>query len=824
MKQRKVWKISILFVLLILSGLVSLYLGGITSPKDLKRVIFREAGSIATSSLDFQGYVQKEGKYISTNDDACFYTGEIRQYIKDLTITFGEPLIQDIEIQIYYANSNGGFADNVPLSAKAVQGQRSVLFVPDDDIDYLRIDITTQAQQSFDLQAITYNSNGYFGFSKGNFICRTLILWVVSSFLAAHLLFDVRKMYAWLDRNRFYIGIGVVVFCVIFEIHGSSLAEWVEFMPSNVDKASDTLFGISRDIRSDEWATFTPMSISQSFGELPYSWFGDILRGTVTDMFTVYAQPVATPFIVFRPFLSGFLFLGTSRGLAFFWSARLVALILVSYEFFKFITKNKVYSLAAAALIAWAPLVQWWFAINGLVEMLIFAQLSLIMLDYYMKTNSFLKRCIALLVIDICAGGFVLTLYPAWQIPIFYIILATALSIVLENYKCCKITGKDALSIAVAVLVLVLSVGIIFYISFDTIKLVMNTAYPGSRVGVGGNCTWLDLFKSWGNIFFSMKSEGIPMNACESSMFVDFFPMGFILALYVLVKKKKKDFLLVFLLIIACIMGLYSLVGVPEFLAKLTGLSFSNGNRVMMVMGFLNIMLLFRALGSGEIKLTLKSILAVCLVFSIIVGISVKLYYMNYLSEALLVIVAVISFIGVFCVLKQTQIVTAVFLVVLSLICGALVNPVQRGCDIIYQFPMADVLKEIEQSDKGKWAMVNCEYPRTDYLLVYGLSTVNSTNTYPAFEVWQKLDESGIYEDVYNRYAHITLWVSEEDHKEKFELTNADAFQVNVTIEDLEKIDVKYILSGENLDEYVQRDQLSLLAADSGYYIYEIKK
>lgn len=824
MKQRKVWKISILFVLLILSGLVSLYLGGITSPIDLKRVISREAGSIATSSLDFQGYVQKEGKYISTNDDACFYTGEIRQYIKDLTITFGEPLIQDIEIQIYYANSNGGFADNVPLSAKAVQGQRSVLFVPDDDIDYLRIDITTQAQQSFDLQAITYNSNGYFGFSKGNFICRTLILWVVSSFLAAHLLFDVRKMYAWLDRNRFYIGIGVVVFCVIFEIHGSSLAEWAELLPSNVDMLSDTLFGVPRAVRTDEWGTFTPMSISQAFGDEPFSWFSNILRGIDTDMFMVYAQPVATPLIIFRPFLSGFLFFGISRGLAFFWSARLVALILVSYEFFKDITKNKKYAVMAAALIAWAPLVQWWFAINGLVEMLIFAQLSLIMLKRYMTINIFWKRCVSLLVICICAGGFILTLYPAWQVPVFYIILAVALSIILENHKCCKIAGKDIISILIAGIVLIISVGTILYISFDTINLVMNTAYPGSRVSVGGNCTWTDLFKSWGNMFFQVKSEGIPINACESSMFMDFFPLGLLLSVYVLVKQRKKDYLLIFLLIIVCLMGWYSLVGMPEFLAKLTGLSLSGGPRVLMIAGLVNIILLFRALSDWDINISLKSALIAAAIFVCAVITASDLYYVDYLSAGQMVFLGVVAAVCVLVLLQKKWKITVALVVIVALLSGAFVNPAQRGTGIIYQFPLAEFLSEAETDNDEKWAVIGCDYPITNYLLMYGLPTINSTNIYPSFETWGKLDQQSKYEDIYNRYSHILLELADGSNTEKFELNSTDLFTVNISIEELKILSVKYIFTNESLDEYVQQDQLSLLAADSGYYIYEIKK
>ena len=43
-------------------------------------------------------------------------------------------------------------------------------------------------------------------------------------------------------------------------------------------------------------------------------------------------------------------------------------------------------------MVVLAPAVQWWFAINGFVEMLIFAQLSIILLKKYMLTKNYVIR------------------------------------------------------------------------------------------------------------------------------------------------------------------------------------------------------------------------------------------------------------------------------------------------------------------------------------------------------------------------------------------------------------------------------------------------
>lgn len=45
---------------------------------------------------------------------------------------------------------------------------------------------------------------------------------------------------------------------------------------------------------------------------------------------------------------------------------------------------DKRLAVSGAFLVAFAPVVQWWFAINGLVEMLVFGQLSVLLLQKYM--------------------------------------------------------------------------------------------------------------------------------------------------------------------------------------------------------------------------------------------------------------------------------------------------------------------------------------------------------------------------------------------------------------------------------------------------------
>lgn len=89
---------------------------------------------------------------------------------------------------------------------------------------------------------------------------------------------------------------------------------------------------------------------------------------------------------------------------------------------------NKRFALISAALIAFAPLVQWWFAVNHLPEMLIAMFIAWISLDNLLKKHSAWERFGFILIIAWAACSFIITLYPAWQIPLVYLILVVSIA------------------------------------------------------------------------------------------------------------------------------------------------------------------------------------------------------------------------------------------------------------------------------------------------------------------------------------------------------------------------------------------------------------
>ena len=642
--------------------------------------------------------------------------------------------------------------------------------------------------------------------------------------------YGMEKLTGIVYKYRFWISGILLILLVFLEIHGSSILYWQNYL-SNLTNIYEPLIGISRGIRSDEWAVNTPMLLSQYYnnsGLFPY--FSETIRGTLTDTFIIYGQPVRDVAIFFRPFHWGYLLLSPAKGLSFFWISRVIALFLVSFEFGMILTqKSKVLSLIYALLITWSPVVQWWFAINGLVEMLVFGQLALIMITLYMNNQNYYKRSLYALVVLICAGGYILTFYPAWQVPLAYVFLVLFIGVVLENRKHFHWNKKDV-GIGLG-LILFLSIGMIYILakSGGTISSVMNTVYPGGSAETGGN-QFSRLFLYPGNLFFAFSRELTYANFCELAVYFDFFPMGIILTGWVLFKQKKADIFLILMLLANTALILWCLFSWPEWLAKATLLSYSKPVRAFLAVGFLNILLLIRALVLFEGGFSKWIKVGAALLMSVVVTLLSRELYEGYLDLKMSILILFLLFGSFYLILSGNKDWSRKALLVISLaivfVAGLFVNPVVSGLDAVYQQNLIKKIQQINSADNGLWIVdsgAEIGFPIINLPLMAGAPTINSTNVYPVLERWHLLDPDGSEEDIYNRYAHISMNLTNTNSETNFALKSPDLFEVNLNIADLEKLEVSYVFSKRDLST-LSNEEVSLveLADENGFKIYTV--
>ena len=106
--------------------------------------------------------------------------------------------------------------------------------------------------------------------------------------------------------------------------------------------------------------------------------------------------------------------------------------------------------------------------------------------------------------------------------------------------------------------------------------------------------------------------------------------------------------------------------------------------------------------------------------------------------------------------------------------------------------------------------------------MVAGAPTINSTNAYPNLELWQSLDPVGQYNEIYNRYAHILVELTNSEEV-VFELLQPDVFKVILPITKLPELGVLYVISIRDLSNFdTETMHFELESVADNYLIYKI--
>ncbi len=664
-----------------------------------------------------------------------------------------------------------------------------------------------------------FDFNSFFHYSKS--ITTIILFLIIAPTTVSIKLAGAERLF----KYRYIIASVLFILGVAFGITGSSIGMITQYLGG---EDHDILFGISRGIRSDEWALFTPLSWSQYYGTEPFSYFSNIVRATQTDVFLEYGQPIFSPLMIFRPFQIGYLFLPIANGMAFFWVGRLIALFMVSFEFGKLITEDKRrVSLIYAFAVTFAPAVQWWFAINGFIEMLIFMQLSIVMFDLYLKAESMVKKSIYMFIIAICAGGYVLSMYPAWMIPLAYVLLAFIIWTFAKNKKMYKFNKLELIPMAIAAVILTACALVVYKNSSNTIELLSSTVFPGKRVSTGGG-TWPYLFNSINNIWYPIMDNGTYGNACESAYFISLFPMGILLYIYYVIRTKKIDLLGTLLIVVSVFLGLYCFVGFPEIIAKITMMGNSLSNRALVILTFNDLILLTRTIHlTKKTELKLHAVIAAAVSIIVAAFITYKAYVINkdFFLKPMLIIEFIVTALAIAAITlgishKKLRQIGAAYLITVILVTGLLVNPIRKGIDSVSNLIVLQGIRDIVESDPDAiWVVEEVGYPFNNFLIMEGARTINCTNIYPDLDKWEALDDGEDDSEIYNRYAHIQIIYDNEHKYEEFNLVYPDVFAVSLDDDELDQLDVDYVFTTNST--YEGTGEFELIYSYNGFFIYK---
>ena len=645
-----------------------------------------------------------------------------------------------------------------------------------------------------------------------------------------------KRIIKYIIKNRYMIAMIILIAAVTFEISGSSIGFWNKYIGDG-ESDDGILTGIPREIRSDEWAVSTPFKFSQYYnhnGEYPF--FSETLRGMKTDTGIVGGLPSWNIITIFRPFEWGFLFLGNAKGLSFFWFSRLLALILVSFELaLLFTNKNNLLSILFSIIVTFSPAIQWWYS-TPIVEILIFGQLALLIFNKYFREKIFYKKILYSLILIMCIGGYAAVLYPAWQIPLFYVFLALFFGLIKTNYKVFSFCAKqDLILIFFGILVFAACSIMLYTQSAETIRLVMNTVYPGKRVMFGGGEV-TGLFNYASNILFPITDSNLSQNVCEMSSFFTFFPFAILLSLYLIfLIKGRKDFLLIALLSVEVFLICYVCFPFPKIVAQILFLSHSTASRAIIGVGFADSLLLIRGLSvffekknKQDSLPTKPSIHFLSLLITIILSVIVFTIcstgtgqYLKGVKGAIVFSIVLIGFFFCTRIYKKNGFFSlTMYFSLLLILSGSIINPIQKGTDVIYKNPVTIQIKQITDQDNGLWLVSDSSWIYGNLPIMAGAPTINSTNMYPSIERWWIIDRNHQFEATYNRYAHISVELT--NNETEFILLYSDNFKLLLNFMDIPKLNVRFLLTNSHYEGTISGVTFIELYHDTKFNIYEL--
>ena len=669
-------------------------------------------------------------------------------------------------------------------------------------------------------------------------IARTLALFLVLSLLLYLLDSYVKSLPKLIYKYRFLLAAIIVIIGVLLKLNGSSLGSWGYYLE---DSTINTLWGIPRYIRSDEWIVNISIAFSQDHNS--YAPFSDIVRGSMTNMSLPMYAPNWSLSALFQPFSWGYLLFDLDHGLAFSWIMPKVALFMASFECAMIYThKRKPLSLAAAFLLSFSPLIVWW----NVNTFLLFGQLLVICLYHYLRSEKLRGKILSSAGIAYFASCYLMLLYPAWQVPFFFVFALLGLWIILEYRKDRRnsITPKtfksirDLLILLCWLLVFTAIIVSVFNSATEALQATNATVYPAGRISTGGDLLSNTIVNYPVAPFFTFitSDSTYVLNACEEATMFSLFPLGLLLGCYLI--YKRKDSLLTMLVIIQAIFLLYAFIGFPEWLSRITLLSNVPAGRILFAIGFIDILLLLRSatllLEAPQRSLKRSPLLTVKMtaVFAVVVAIIMSTIaliphtgYLTLFQKIIMYGVMILLISQVFLLIRTKESIwqklLAVSVGLIIFVSGVSVNPIQVGSSTLTENKLYKEIEAIADSEETLWISDSIMgRVMANFCVAAGAPTINSLNAYPYLERWEALDPKGEYAAVYNRYAHIDITL-QNSHNTSFELLSDDFFSVQLNWHDLEKLGVTHILSANQfLSSPVEGVSLTEISSASGYYIY----
>lgn len=469
----------------------------------------------------------------------------------------------------------------------------------------------------------------------------------------------------------------------------------------------------------------------------------------------------------------------------------------------------------------------WWFS-TAIVDSYIWGMAIIILFNYYMENlNSTMKKKIGIAIgMLISIPAFAFALYPAYQVPLAFVVVIFMLNDIIKHWR--ELKKQDYIIMGAT---LVGIVGILTYFVFNAwtdIQVMMNTVYPGERFDVGGDYTIDRLVSIFTNLFLPYGSK--IENPCEISGYI--YPITGLIILIVKYfggskeeknNKSKNKFLEIALIALYAILFTWVFIGFNKFFAQITFLYFSPSQRAKLVLELVGILLIFMLLKKFEGRPIVNkkqgvviSIIVLLIVEVLIKNSTYKAFFTEIKLEILLFMIGTLTY----TLIRANKKAFCYSMCIVAILAGAAINPIASGTDIFYKTNISKQIQELYKEEKEALWIGRYNWSG-QYLAANGVNILNGVNIYPNFKWLEIVDPEGKYDEVYNRYAHIGIILSD---KTEFKLLTQDSYEVRLTYKNIKDLNVKYYFTDTKLTDEIQKEfhiNVKFEDQERNQYIYQ---
>lgn len=515
------------------------------------------------------------------------------------------------------------------------------------------------------------------------------------------------------------------------------------------------IWGTPREIRSDEWAHFTPWTqavVNNDFKQSnSYSPYHENFR-------TVYPMPVFDWGLIFKPHMWMYVVLPPDFAFSFYWLFMMSASVIGFYFLFRQIGLENKFSIYTSLAIFFTGFFQYWWTANcGVMAFAPWVAWAVLK-----EHNSYIKF---LLVFWVCLALLMALFYPPFLIQTAFFVFVVAIAFSSRPIKLNEVATVIAAACAAA------AFGAWYY--WDEILALANTVVPGDRRFNGGGMSfgqYVSHFFPAINVF--RHDSLIGANVCEISVVGTWLPLlaCFFLAWDKLGAKLKEPewFRALFILLAAIILvSIWELLPIPEQLGRIFLWDRLHPSRMGFLSGLLWTMLAVFVMHGVGIRLNSKRVFlfGLVVVFAWHLG-KVDRGIVWYKSLGDLSILFFVAALVLLAELKKLEIRSdhlALGAFAANMVAFGGFNPIQ-STEAIFNRPANEVTKRLDKmlQEQGGEALAvprSMGFPGA-VLTGWGYPSIGHAMFAPHLEYWQsKFPEmnGAQIKDIFSRSGHIIV-------------------------------------------------------------------